>query len=155
MASPPGSASDLPNPHLPNPNLFALEVERLHRLTIWGRWLVVLGLWLTVGLASLWNFRYEISLLREHFTWAALRYGIIFNRLASLGLAFCIGMTLAILMWQTSNILWGRPKSWQKQLEQRVLRIRHQGQTHPLWHWVCCQEDLTQGIRNRKNNHNQ
>ncbi|MDG2991717.1 hypothetical protein L3556_12355 [Candidatus Synechococcus calcipolaris G9] len=150
MASPPGSASDFPNPHL-----FALEVERLHRLTIWGRWLVVLGLWLTVGLGSLWNFRYEISLLREHFTWAALRYGIIFNRLASLGLAFCIGMTLAILMWQTRNILWGRPKTWQKHLEQRVLRIRRQGKTHPLWRWVCCQEDLTQGIRHRKNNHNQ
>lgn len=126
-----------PAPKLSNPHLFALEVERLHRLTIWGRWLVVLGLWLTLGVISLWNFRYEISLLREHFTWAALRYGIIFNRLASLGLAFCIGMTLATLIWQTRNILWGRPKAWQTQLEQRVLRIRHQGKSHPLWHWVC------------------
>lgn len=118
---------------------FHRQVERLHQLTVYMRWSVVFLLWLTVGLASLWGFRYEISLLTEHFTWAALRYGIMFNRLPSLGLALCIGTTLSVLYWQTSNILWGRSPKWQQRLEKQVLRIRRQGQQHPLWHWVCRQ----------------
>jgi len=116
---------------------FCEQVERLHQFTVYMRWSVVLLLWLTVGLVSLWGFRYEVELLKEHFTWAALRYGIIFNRLPSLGLALCIGATLSVLYWQTGNIVWGRSPKWQKRLEKQVLRIRQQGQAHPLWHWVC------------------
>ncbi len=116
---------------------FQQQVERLHQLTVYMRWGVVVLLWLTVGLASLWGFRYEIELLKEHFTWAALRYGILFNRLPSLGLALCIGMTLSVLYWQTRNIVWGRSPKWQQRLEKQVLRIRQQGQQHPLWDWVC------------------
>ncbi|HIK34813.1 MULTISPECIES: hypothetical protein [unclassified Thermosynechococcus] len=118
---------------------FRQQVDRLHRFTVLMRWSVVLFLWLTVGTLSLWGFRYEISLMREHFTWAALRYGILFNRLPAIGLALCIGMTLSVLYWQTRNIFWGRSPRWQQRLEKQVLRIRQQGQGHPLWHWVCRQ----------------
>jgi hypothetical protein len=122
-----------------NLSQFQQEVERLHELTVWGRWLVVSLLWLTVGLASLWELRSVLELCLEDFTWAALKYGLIFNRLASIGLALCIGMTLAVLVWQSRNILFGRPKIQQQRLEKRVLQIRQQGRRHPLWRWVCRQ----------------
>ncbi|MCA1992121.1 MAG: hypothetical protein LDL41_08750, partial [Coleofasciculus sp. S288] len=111
--------------------------KRLHQLTVWGRWLVVGILWMTLAPLCLWGWRYEISLLRSHFTWAALRYAIVFNRLPAIGLATCIGMTVAVLVWQSRNILLGIPPHEQKRLENQVQRIRQQGTSHPLWKWVC------------------
>lgn len=113
------------------------DVKRLHQLTVYGRWLVIGVLWLTVGLASLWGLRYSISLLLEHFTWAGVRYGLLFNRLPAIGLAICVGMTVAVLLWQSRNILWGIPKRDQYRLKQQVDRIRAQGPSHPLWKFVC------------------
>jgi hypothetical protein len=118
---------------------FKAQVQRLHQLTVYGRWLVVGILWITLAPLSLWGWRYEISLLRSHFTWAALRYGIIFNLLPALGLAFCISMTASVLVWQSRNILLGIPDRERKRLEQQVRRICQQGTSHPLWKWVCKQ----------------
>ena len=116
---------------------FKLQVERLYRLTLYGRWLVVGILWISVGSLSLWGLRYPISLLQEHFTWAAVRYGLYFNRLPAIGLSLCIGMTAAVLVWQSRNIMFGLPKQEQQRLEQQVHQIRKQGASHPLWKWVC------------------
>ena len=116
---------------------FKAQVKRLHQLTVYGRWLLVSILWVTLIPWSLWGWRYEISLLRSHFTWAALRYGIIFNPLPALGLTFCIGITVAVLVWHSRNVLLGIPPQEQKRLEQQVSRICQQGQSHPLWKWVC------------------
>jgi hypothetical protein len=85
----------------------------------------------------LWGWHYELSLLRSHFTWAALRYSIAYNRLPALGLAFCIGMTVAVLVWQSRNILFGISRQEQRRLEQQVRRICRQGASHPLWKWIC------------------
>ncbi len=115
---------------------FAQAVERLHRISVYGRWAVVCLLWLTIGVLSLWGLRSQLGLLMDYFTWSALRYGIIYNHLPALGLAFCIGMTAAVLVWQTRNILWGRPQHEQQRLEQQVLRIHKQGPSHPLWKLV-------------------
>jgi len=115
---------------------FAQEIERLHRISVYGRWMVVSLLWLTVGALSLWHLRSQISLLLDYFTWAAVRYSIIYNRFPAIGLAFCIGMTLAVLVWQSRNILWGRPHREQQRLVQQVLQIRKQGPGHPLWKLV-------------------
>ena len=126
----------------PEPNLverdpkFIADVQRLHQLAVTGRWLVVLGLWLTVGIASLWGLRYPISLMREYFTWAALRNGMIHDYIPAIGLAFCIGLTIAVLVWQSRNILFGLPKDYQQHLEKTVLKIRQQGESHPLWKWM-------------------
>lgn len=123
--------------HLNLDPTFKTQVKRLHQLTVWGRWLVVGILWITLAPLCLWGWRYEISLLRSHFTWAALRYAIIYNRLPAIGLATCIGMTVAVLVWQSRNILLGIPPHEQKRLENQVQRIRQQGTSHPLWKWVC------------------
>src|SRR5919202_2658754 len=78
---------------------FKAQVKRLHQLTVYGRWLVVGILWITLAPLSLWGWRYEISLLRSHFTWAGVRYGIVFNPLPALSLAFCLAMTVAVVVW--------------------------------------------------------
>ena len=131
---------DIPTPEITPEELdatFKAQVKRLHQLTVYGRWLVVTFLWLTVAPLSMWGWRYEISLLRSHFTWSAVRYGIVFNRLPFLGFSLCIGVTAAVLVWHSRNILWGLPPDEKKRLEQQVHRICQQGRSHPLWKWVC------------------
>lgn len=117
--------------------IFKAQVKRLHQLMIYGRWMLVLLLWITLAPLSLWGWRYEIALFRSYFTWAALRYSIIYNPLPAIGLAFCIGITLGVIVWQSRNSFLGIPHQEQKRLEQQVRRICHQGASHPLWKWVC------------------
>lgn len=118
-------------------SLFRQQVERLHRLTVYSRWLVVATLWLTVGVASLWGLRYPISLIMDYFTWAAVWYGLIFNRFPAIGLTLCISITIAVLVWQSRNLLMGLPEYDRKRLEHQVQQIRQQGPSHPLWKLVC------------------
>lgn len=113
------------------------EVERLYLLSIYTRWLLVGSLWLTVGSWSLWQLRAEVSLWLDYFTWSALRYGLAYHRWPALGLGLCIGLTLAILVRQSRHLLFGLPQAEQTRLLHRVLQIRQQGASHPLWHWVC------------------
>jgi hypothetical protein len=116
---------------------FVQQVQKLHQLTIYGRWLFVGCLWLILGPVCLWNLRREIALWHEYFTWVAVRYGLFYHPLSTLGLAFCISMTAAVLVWQSRNILFGLPQQEKQRLEKQVCLIRQQGQTHPLWKWIC------------------
>lgn len=117
--------------------LFEKQVQQLYRVMVYGRWSLVLLLWLIVAPLCLWNLRSEIALWLDYFTWTALRYSIIYNRIPALGLSLCIGLTVSVLIWQSRNLLSGMPATQRKQLEQEVIRIRTQGKTHPLWHWIC------------------
>jgi len=119
-----------------NERTFQKQVQKLHELTVYGRWFFVGFLWLTVGLASLWGLRSEIALWSQYFTWVAVRYGLYYNPLSAFGLAVCIGMTVSVLVWQSRNILLGLPQQERQRLEKHVLRIRQQGETHPLWRWI-------------------
>ncbi len=116
---------------------FKKQVQRLHQLTVCARWLVVLCCWISLGSLGIWGLRQEISLWLEYFTWAAVRYGLYYNRLPTFCLALCIGMTVAVLVWQSRNILRGIPAKERQYLEQQVKRIRASGPSHPLWKWVC------------------
>ncbi|MBW4690500.1 MAG: hypothetical protein KME27_01900 [Lyngbya sp. HA4199-MV5] len=116
---------------------FQQEVERLYRLTIYGRWCVVVALWLTIGALSLWALRYPISLLLDYFTWAAVRYGLLFNRFPAIGLAICVGFTVAVLLRQSHDAVFGLSQFDRQRLERQVQRIRQQGRSHPLWRFVC------------------
>ncbi|NJR52320.1 MAG: hypothetical protein HC780_24850 [Leptolyngbyaceae cyanobacterium CSU_1_3] len=115
---------------------FQAAVERLHKLTVWARWLVAGGLWVTIGLLSLWDLRSTFTLLRQYFTWAALRHGLAYHFLAAIGLGLCIGVTVATLVWQSRNILFGLPLPERNQLAQQVLKVHQQGKSHPLWRWI-------------------
>jgi hypothetical protein len=129
------SHSQSPTPQSLDPQ-FQAAVRKLHELTVWARWMAVVALWLTVGTASLWGLREPISLLRQYFTWAAVRYGLEYHPISAIGLGLCIGMTVSVLIWQSRNILFGIPKSDQKRLEATVLKVRQQGSSHPLWKWL-------------------
>ncbi len=118
-----------------DPN-FQIEVQRLHKLTVYGRWLTVIFLWISVGSLSIWGLRDEIALWIEYLTWAAVRYGLYFHRWPTLGLGLCLGMTLAVLTWQGRNLVWGLPLREKQRLEEQVRHIREQGPSHPLWKWV-------------------
>ena len=124
---------------------FRQQVERLHRLSVYTRWFFVGVFWATVGPLSLWGLRREIALWMKHFTWSAVRYGLVYNRLAAFGFFLCTGMTVAVLLWQSRNILWGLPAREKQQLERQVWRIRQQGRSHPLWKWVCESSDSQPG----------
>lgn len=112
------------------------QVQRLHRLTVWGRWLFVLGCWLVIGSASLWVLWDDIALMRQYFTWTAVRYALAFNYWPSIGLAFCVAITGAVLVWQSRNIILGLSPREKLRLEQRVQKIRDKGPHHPLWRWI-------------------
>ncbi len=114
----------------------AQAIQRFHQLMVYTRWLVVAALWLTVGSFSLWGLRYPISLLQQYFTWSAVRYGLAYHPIAAVGLGLCVGMTVAVLIWQSRNILVGLPKREQERLQRQVIRIREQGPSHPLWRFV-------------------
>ncbi|MFB2837389.1 hypothetical protein [Floridanema evergladense] len=119
-----------------DPN-FATQVERLLKITVYGRWLFLGFLWLTIGSLSLWALRYEIALLQQHFTWVAVSYGLAYNPIPAMGLGLCLGMTVAVMLWQSRNFLVGMPPAERRRLEQQVFHIRQQGKSHPLWNLVC------------------
>lgn len=116
---------------------FQQQVQKLHQITVYSRWLFVGLLWLMIAPVSLWSLRSEIALLKQYFTWTAVRFGLYYHPLPTFGLALCIGMTISVLVWQSRNILLGLPADEQKRLEHQVSKIRQQGSTHPLWKWVC------------------
>ena len=115
---------------------FKRKVAKLHRLTVYGRWLFVLVSWLTLGTYALWNLKEEIALWFDYFTWAAVYYGFHFNLLPTLCLAFCVGTTISVLIWQSRNIIWGLPANEQRQLEKQIEKIMTRGKKHPLWKWI-------------------
>jgi hypothetical protein len=130
---------------------FQAAIERLHRVTVWGRWGFVLFLWLTIGALCLWQLRSELLLLQDHFTWVGVRYALSRYRLPGwgksaiglgvpgFGLGCCLAMTLSVLIWQSRNIIWGLPEAEQKRLHASTLKIHQQGPSHPLWRWVYAQ----------------
>lgn len=85
-------------------------------------WLSVLGLWVTVGAASLWGLRRTWSQLSDYFTWAALRYGLGFNRLPALGLGLCVGLTVALLVKESRFLLYGLSKKERGDLEKALAK---------------------------------
>lgn len=116
---------------------FQQQVQRLYRLTLYGRWIFVAGLWLILLPLSLWGLRHEIPLWVDYFTWTALRYSLLYNPVPAFGLILCFSTTLSVLLWQICNALFGVSPHYKRRLEKQLLRIRQQGESHPLWKWVC------------------
>ncbi|MDA0269006.1 MAG: hypothetical protein O3A14_19105 [Cyanobacteria bacterium] len=83
-------------------------------------WWLTLGLWLTVGSASLWNLRRTFEQLSVYFTWTAIRYGLAFNRPAAAGLGLCLGMTVVLLVRESRHLIWGLSRRDRAQLSQAL-----------------------------------
>jgi hypothetical protein len=115
---------------------FEAQLERLRQFTVLGRWAVVVGLWLTIGIFSLWTLRYHIGLMQSYFTWSAVRYAFRSNWLSAVGLILCISMTVSVLTWQSRHVLFGLAPEEQQRLKTQLLKIQQQGASHPLWRWI-------------------
>ncbi len=118
------------------PNARFSKVDRLHRFSVYMRWGFAIILWITVFPLCLWSLRREISLWFDYWTWAAVFYALLAHPFAALGLFFCVGMTLSVLVWQSRNIIWGMPRSEVLLLTRQLRRIQTSGLKHPLWKWI-------------------
>ncbi len=99
-------------------------------------WVSVLGVvlsWLSLGGLSLWLVRDEIALLASYFTWVGLRYAIVYNRTAAIALSFCIGLTLAELIWFCRYVVWGLSPRQEQQIQAWLSEIRKRGDRHVLF----------------------
>lgn len=109
------------------------QIERLRVILLRRWWRTTAILWLTVGSLSLWSLRGEWAMLRQYFTWTAVRYAVAYNRLAALSLGLCAGLTVALLVAESRHILFGLSRSEQQRLDRLHSDIHHQGPSHPLW----------------------
>ncbi|MEO1620044.1 MAG: hypothetical protein AAFU53_03315 [Cyanobacteria bacterium J06632_3] len=112
------------------------ELEALRQAMMRSWWLICLGIWLTVGLGCLWWIRRDIVEISEYFTWAAVRSIFLYQRPAGMGLAFCIGLTFALLLSESRQILWGISKDEQARLMVNLEKIHAQGPSHPQWELI-------------------
>jgi hypothetical protein len=117
--------------------VFKQQILRLHQLTVYARWIVVVAFWISIAPICLWSLRSEIALWLEHFTWTAVRFSLVYNPIPTLGLSLCLGTTVSVLLWQSHNILWGISDRQTQRLEKQLFKIHQQGISHPLWKWVC------------------
>jgi hypothetical protein len=118
-----------------------IEYLRQHMMRNW--WWLCLALWLTIGALSLWWLRADLQMLREYFTWAAVKYMLVYSRLAAMGLGLCFGITLALLYAESRHILLGLSKGEKLQLTDRLIKIRAQGPSHPQWRIIHPAENRT------------
>ncbi|QFZ92524.2 hypothetical protein [Synechococcus elongatus] len=85
-------------------------------------WLASLGLvW------SLWDLRAEWALMAEQFTWAALRYAMLYHLLTWLVLIVCSMSLAGVLI----DRCW--PQRRDRRLQRQLDRILATGTRHPLW----------------------
>lgn len=101
-------------------------------LRLWVSAISVAASWLVLGSLSVWWVRDEIALLTDYFTWVGLRYAIVYNRPAAIALSFCIGLTLAELIWFCRYAVWGLSSRQKVQLEAWFGEIRDEGDRHLL-----------------------
>lgn len=120
----------------PNSPDIEIQVQRLLLFQIKVRWALVIFLWLTVGIVSVWMIQADIALWLEFFTWAAVRVAIRSEPLPYMGIGLCVAMTLSTLMRQSWDILHGISQREHNSLVQQVREIEHQGRKHPLWEFV-------------------
>jgi hypothetical protein len=106
--------------------------QKLARLNLLGRWLLVLVLWLTLGSYGIWVLSQEFFLWQDYLTWAVVRLSLGYNYGASIALTFCVAYTCAVLVWHSQKILRGwsgrecyRLNRWAEKLTKN--------QNHWLW----------------------
>jgi hypothetical protein len=125
-----------PKSKIEDPKSLKQQVQRLHQLRIWSRWLAVAAIWMSFGFYGIWGLRREIALWQQHFTWAAVHYALAYNQVAALCLFFCLGITAAVSVWQSQRVLLGISPRERQRLEKQVQKIQAVGRRHPLWRWV-------------------
>lgn len=118
------------------------QIEKLHKINIYGRWLFVLICWITLAPFGLWEMRETISLCQQYCTRSTIKYGLQFNPFGAVAITFCIAITTAVLIRQSIYILKGGLSPKEKfYLEKQVRKIQAKGPKHFLWKWVFNSKD--------------
>jgi hypothetical protein len=122
------------NNDIENTTISDQEIERLHQLTVYGRWLLVAISWILILPWALWELRETISFCQEYCTWSAVRLGLEFNPWAALGLSFCVAFPTSVLVWQSSYILRGGLSDKEKYyFTKKITKIRLQNKRNWLY----------------------
>ncbi|MGK7912542.1 MAG: hypothetical protein AB4050_13855 [Synechococcus sp.] len=100
------------------------------------RWGIVGLIWVAIGLPSLWLLRADIRRLLEFFTWAGVKYPLLYQPKAGFGLCLCVAVTLTTLLWQCKYECMGLSAAERRELEKLATSIRKRGSGHFLWSWV-------------------
>lgn len=114
----------------------AKPVQRLFLLHLYGRWLLTAIAWLLLApwaISRLWD---DFELMGEYFTWASVRYTLMFNLIPTYGLLLCIGFTVSSLIRHGLYLLKGISPKEQFRLASQVKKIQVTGSKHLLWKWV-------------------
>jgi hypothetical protein len=109
---------------------------RLYCIGGYCRWGGVVLVWLTLIPWALLQFRDDIRLLLDHFTWVALRYSFSFQLLPTFCLLMGLGITGSVLVRQSCHLLWGLSIKERNRLIRNTSKIRQMGPRHPLWKWL-------------------
>lgn len=101
------------------------EAERLHHFYRQIQYRGLGLIWLVVGLPCLWQLRLEIRRMIEFFTWASVKYALFYKpQWPSIGVLFCLGFTLYVLISHCRYELLGLMPSERDLLESQVNWIR-------------------------------
>jgi hypothetical protein len=114
----------------------AKPVQRLFLLHLYRRWFLVAIAWLLLApwaISRLWD---DFGLMREYFTWASVRYTLMFNLIPAYGLLLCIGFTVSSSIWHGLYLWKGISLREQFRLANQVKKIQVTGPKHLLWKWV-------------------
>ena len=85
--------------------------------------------------------RADIKRLLEFFTWAGVKYPLLYEPIAGFGLCLCVAITLSTLIWQCKYELLGLSARERRELEKLAASIRKRGPSHFLWSWVTGNRD--------------
>jgi len=111
-------------------------VQRLFLLHLYGRWILVAIAWLLVAPWAIGRLGEDLQLMTEYFTWASVRYSLMFNLIPAYGLLLCIGFTVSSLIWHGLYLWKGISPREQFRLANQVKKIQVTGPKHILWKWV-------------------
>ena len=114
----------------------AKPVQRLFLLHLYGRWLLAAISWLVLAPWAIWRLWDDLKLMAEYFTWASIRYSLMFNLIPVYCLFFCVGITVSALFYHVFYLLKGISPREQIRLENQVKKIRAAGPKHLLWKGV-------------------
>ncbi len=113
------------------------EVQKLLETYQNGLYGLLVLVWLVIGIPSLFALRDHIRRLLEYFTWTAVKYMLFYKPgLASLGLLFCVAVTLYVLLTQSRLEVFGLFESERDSLDFVVSRIQRLRSNHPLRRWL-------------------
>lgn len=94
------------------------------------------GVWILIGIPSLWALRQDVIRLIQYFTWTGLRFMLLYKPgWPSFGILFCVILTLYVLLSQSRYELLGLMDSERQLVESTARQLRRLPAHHPLSHY--------------------